>query len=93
MHAHLDPHPQKASQSLMACSPDLFSGKKSVLEQNKRGSGGGGEPTEGAAATAPVARCQREDGKKNKKKTEEAFLESNLKGRDGGLDRALTQST
>lgn len=32
-------------------------------------------------------------GRMKKKETEEAFLESGLKGRDGGLDWALTQST
>lgn len=74
----------------MACSPDLFSGKKQALEQHEKGSGSGGEPAEDAA-TAPMARCQREDEKI--KETEEAFLESGLKGRDGGLDWALTQST
>lgn len=70
----------------MACSPDLFSGKKRALEQHEKSSGGGSEPAEDTA-TAPMARCQREDEKK------EAFLESGLKGRDGGLDWALTQST
>lgn len=63
MHAHLDPHPQKASQSLMACSPDLFSGKKQAFEQHEKGSGSGGEPAEDTV-TAPMARCQREDEKK-----------------------------
>lgn len=47
----------------MACSPDLFSGKKLALEQHEKSFGGGSEPAEDTA-TAPMARCQREDEKK-----------------------------
>lgn len=44
----------------MGCSPDLFSGKKRALEQHEKRFG---EPAEDTA-TAPMARCQREDEKK-----------------------------
>lgn len=68
----------------MACGTDLFSKEKRALEQHEKGVGGG-VPTEDIE-TAPVAECQGG-------KTEEACLESGLKGRDGGLDGAITQST